>query len=546
MDISLFFELAKIFNDNNYTLYLVGGSVRDYLLYKHFDDMDVVTSTPLKELENILTFKSIFSHCGSGKIIFHNQEIDITNLRCESNYDDFRHPKEIKYVESPKDEYQRRDITINALYMDKDGKILDFVNGQKDLENKIIRCVGNAEERFKEDPLRILRVLRFAFNLSFEIEENTRLSIFSCKHLLKKINYLKICEELRKFKNKEDAVRDYLSKYKIDEEIPLFYECNNRIIFDLHCDTITALYKNKGNIVKNDLQIDFNKMQKGSYLGQVFAVFVNLKEHKKPYQYAKDVINYYHKLIKENNNFIEEAYTYEDLIRIEKQNKRIAFLSIEDAGIIEGDLSRIDELYSLGVRMMTLTWNYPNCIGNPNINLAKEDVNIFYYEKELGLTPFGKKVVKKMNDLGMIIDVSHLSDKGLEDVLSLSKKPICASHSSIRELNKCARNLDLEQLKKLHTHSSIIGINYCYDFVKIASLNYIDSIVEHFKYIKNEVNSSILCFGSDFDGIEVKDELKDASTNKEILSKLTKIFSKKELSKIAYENFFNLVKENQN
>ncbi len=547
MDFKTFQNLEKLFSKHGFKLFLVGGSVRDYLLYHHFEDMDVATNAPLEKMKEFLFFKKMFPKMESGTILFDNELIDVTRLRKEEEYLDFRHPDTITPTEDINLDAQRRDFTCNAIYLDANGKIIDPTNGLSDLKEKKLRIIGDSSKRIKEDPLRILRAIRFAYTLDFKMDEELLKAIKTHKTLLKKLQYSKIVEELNKFKLAPENVRNILKKYEIDEVLPLNYEQHEKIIFDLHCDTITRLYETKESLVKNNGAIDLNKMQKGGYLGQVFAVFINLKKHDNPYQYALDVIDYYHKVIKENDFFIEEALSYNDFMKIKSKGKMIAMLSIEEGGILEGDISRIDELYSKGVRMMSLTWNYKNSIGAPNVDALTKPIDLFKINNQDGLTEFGKKVIKRMNEIGMIIDISHLSDKGVEEVLKLSTKPVVASHSSYRDLYPVSRNLPPHLINDLKGQNGVMGLNYCLDFITNDENHYLLELKNQWKTLIDTFGVNVLSFGSDFDGFTSVDALKDASDMNKILDYLKEILhSKKDLEKIGYLNFLKVLKAHQN
>ena len=158
--IQTFIDLANIYESHGYHLYLVGGTVRDYLLNISLTDMDAVTdATPEEQKEFIEKADYTFSKYGSIKVVFQDIKFDVTTLRKESGYSDSRHPNQVEYTDKLEEDVSRRDVTINALYLSKDLKVIDLVNGQKDLENKVIRVIGDPDNRFKEDPLRIIRLL---------------------------------------------------------------------------------------------------------------------------------------------------------------------------------------------------------------------------------------------------------------------------------------------------------------------------------------------------------------------------------------------------
>lgn len=197
--LEVFIKLADIFESHGYHLYLVGGSVRDYLLGLTLSDMDVVSdATPEEEKEFLEGAEYTFEKYGSVRFNFEGVKFDITTLRQETGYKDSRHPTEVVFTDKLEVDVLRRDITINALYLSKDLKVIDLVNGQEDLKNKIIRMIGDPDKRFNEDPLRILRVLRFKIDFGFEIEKNTYKSLENNISLIDLLNPEKVKQEVNK------------------------------------------------------------------------------------------------------------------------------------------------------------------------------------------------------------------------------------------------------------------------------------------------------------------------------------------------------------
>lgn len=209
-----FIELANEFNKHGYQLYLVGGTVRDYLLNEPLTDMDAVSeATPEEILAFLHNADATFKRFGSLKYkTSDGLKFDVTTLRKESSYEDSRHPSKIIFVKDLKEDYLRRDFTVNALYMNKDLKVIDYCHGQEDLKNNILRMVGDPDTRIKEDPLRILRAIRFHLMHHLKIEE----SLFKAMHdnfdLLRNITDAKIRSELNKI---DDTVVDQKEKMDI-------------------------------------------------------------------------------------------------------------------------------------------------------------------------------------------------------------------------------------------------------------------------------------------------------------------------------------------
>lgn len=200
-------EVLKILNQNNHEAYIVGGYVRDSLLNKKTSDIDICTSATPKEILAIFD-NVIISDMQYGSVIISHKgcNFDVTTFRKEIKYESNRKPVKIKYIKDLKKDLLRRDFTVNTLCMNSEGKILDILNIKKDLENKILKTVGNPRYRIKEDSLRILRCIRFATILDFEIDSKTKYFLSKYGFLLKKLSMNRKKEELEKIflsKNKE-------------------------------------------------------------------------------------------------------------------------------------------------------------------------------------------------------------------------------------------------------------------------------------------------------------------------------------------------------
>ena len=216
---------------------------------------------------------------------------------------------------------------------------------------------------------------------------------------------------------------------------------------DMHCDTITVLYQNNGDLLRNELHNDLNKMKKGECLLQNFAVFTDIAE--KDSSFTEASIRYYYEQLEKYPELIRPVYRYDDIEKNEKDGCISALLTLEEGSVIDNDLHKLDHFYDEGVRMITLTWNYPNGIGFPNFSMQDGDYEdlLYHINEKDGLTPFGIEYVRRMEELGIIVDVSHLSDRGFYDVLKYTTKPFVASHSCARALCGVARNLTKETLE---------------------------------------------------------------------------------------------------
>lgn len=214
-----FQELVKIFKDNGYSLYLVGGTVRDFLLGKPFDDMDAVTDATPDEMKTFIPDADFtFSKMGSIRYKYNSIKFDITTLREEKSYKDSRHPSSIKFVKDLKIDVIRRDFSINGMYMDEHFIVYDYVNGREDLNNGIIKMIGNPTKRITEDPLRIIRAIRFAIDFDFSIDSKLEKAIFANIDLLKKLNIEKIKQDIKKIhSNDEEKKNYYFNKFGLSE-----------------------------------------------------------------------------------------------------------------------------------------------------------------------------------------------------------------------------------------------------------------------------------------------------------------------------------------
>lgn len=196
-------KLIKIIEQSGYSAYAVGGCVRDFLMNRPCDDIDITTSATPDALEKIFDNNGIkyietgLKH-GTVTALINGEPVEVTTFRTEAGYNDNRHPDSVEFVTDIKTDLSRRDFTINAMAYNENTGIVDLFGGQQDIKNKLIRTVGDADKRFTEDALRIMRALRFASVLSFDIEENTKNAIFKNKHFLKNISVERIYTELSK------------------------------------------------------------------------------------------------------------------------------------------------------------------------------------------------------------------------------------------------------------------------------------------------------------------------------------------------------------
>lgn len=236
----------------------------------------------------------------------------------------------------------------------------------------------------------------------------------------------------------------------------------------MHCDTICEILEGRKrneavSLRDNHLMVDLQKMKTGGYSVQNFALFVENKDIKSPFAKVKELLAVFKEEMNENKDLISQVFNTNDILKNEGAGKMSALLTVEEGAVCEGKLCNLYFLYELGVRMMTLTWNYPNELGHPNFS---EDKDFFTPNTENGLTETGIEFAREMERIGMIIDVSHLSDAGFYDVLNYTKVPFVASHSNARTICPWVRNLTDDMVFRLAERGGVIGLNYCADFLR--------------------------------------------------------------------------------
>ena len=322
---------------------------------------------------------------------------------------------------------------------------------------------------------------------------------------------------------------------------------------DMHCDTISEIWKsrqtaNKEQLSRNRLHIDIQKMKKSGYLLQNFAMFTDLKKHADAFEHVLSLIDVFYEEIEKNKNDISVIKIYDEITENEKQGKISALLTIEEGGCCKGSIDNLEKLYKLGARMMTLTWNYPNELGFPNLYDTAEYAtsDILGFDGSNGLTPKGFEFAEQMEHLGIIIDVSHLSDAGFWDIFNSTKKPFVASHSNARALCRHPRNLTDDMIHAIASRGGVIGLNYYGKFLDDKSPHFssAEKIARHARHILNTGGRECLGLGSDFDGIDGDMEIKDASQIYKLVSALEKnSFTAEEIDNILWKNVLKVYKE---
>ena len=315
---------------------------------------------------------------------------------------------------------------------------------------------------------------------------------------------------------------------------------------DMHCDTLMqAWFRHKKDIYKTSTMLDVQRLQKGGAKAQFFAIFLQSLRMKrmlgplmiKDDRYVEVLMKAFYNTLQKHSDVIAFAGNYQDLERNWQEGKISAFLTMEDGRAVQGKMEKLTEYYVKGVRLLGLTWNHANCFGYPN----SSDVTIM----KKGLSDFGKEAVGEMNRLGMIIDVSHLSDGGFWDVAQLSRKPFVASHSNARALCNHTRHLTDEMIKAVGTSGGVIGLNQCPEFLYPGSgENRIEDMVAHLLHIRNVGGREVAALGSDFDGIGGTLAIKGPQDYDKLAAALAKEgLSEEEIDEIFFKNVERVIRD---
>ena len=314
---------------------------------------------------------------------------------------------------------------------------------------------------------------------------------------------------------------------------------------DMHCDTISRLLEleQKGKpegLRQNSGHLDLMKMKKGGYQAQNFALFVDMGETEDPMKKAMELLDLFYRELDANQDWIAPARSVGEMEENERQGRLSAFLTVEEGGVCKGSLAALRNFYRLGVRMMTLTWNYENELGYPHTMSENPGT---------GLKQTGIEFVEEMERIGMIIDVSHLSDQGFYDVAAHTKKPFAASHSNARALCPHSRNLTDEMLRILGERGGVAGINFATNFldplaVRGRSVSRISDMTAHMRHIADVAGIEAVGLGTDYDGIGGSVEIRDASEMPLLEEGMRKAgFSASEIDKICFGNVKRLYRE---
>ena len=261
-------------------------------------------------------------------------------------------------------------------------------------------------------------------------------------------------------------------------------------LFDLHCDTIERMEELGENMLTDKTQLSLKYLPQIEKWCQTFAIFIpDSKRGAKAVSYYEQVLAYFHKMLQKHADIVEMANTADDIRRITGSKKCAALLSVEGGAVLDGKLENIEKLKKDGVKMMTLTWNGANELASGNVN------------PEMGFTSFGREAVREMERQNIIVDVSHLNDKGMEELMGFATKPIIATHSNLRSVCSHKRNVTEEMFKYIVEHKGLCGLNLLHGFVSDEPMK--DSKAELFRHVYRMLElggEDVIACGSDFDG----------------------------------------------
>ena len=303
---------------------------------------------------------------------------------------------------------------------------------------------------------------------------------------------------------------------------------------DAHIDTLSKMLTRGWERladIPSDSHVTASKLRRSNVGVAVFALFTEKYDARlPPHLRTLRMIDTANEIARSNPGWIELATDIKS-VRHARQNGRIAMvLSIENGIAVEKDLGLLRNFHRLGVRMMSLTWNYRNRLGDGVVGSPA---------RRRGLTPLGRETLREMGRIGMIADVSHLSEKTFWDLMEATEQPVVASHSNAFSVCAHPRNLNDDQIRAISETGGFIGLNFCPDFLNLERDASIGDVVNHARHIAEIGGIEVLALGSDFDGIfSTPKGLEHIGKMEKLVGALQRAgFSRKEINAIAHRNF---------
>ncbi|MEE1187061.1 MAG: membrane dipeptidase [Acutalibacteraceae bacterium] len=299
-------------------------------------------------------------------------------------------------------------------------------------------------------------------------------------------------------------------------------------IFDLHCDTLSEMLIRGVGLKDNGLAIDLNKTKKFENVCITFAAYVSdrFKGRCALNHYRKLKSTFYNSVLSDS---VVNATCADDVKKIWQDKKTAAVFSLENANVIGNDLSVLDELKKDNVRFITLTHNGDNLLASGVLG-SNED-----------LTEFGKSAVERMNELGILPDLSHINEKGFYSVAEISSAPLLVTHSNLKAVKDNKRNLTNDQFKTVVKSGGVVGINFYCEFLNEDTF---ESIYKNISLMLDLGGEDNIAIGSDFDGAKISKELASIDKLDDLCNYLiSKNIRQRVLDKIFYQNALRIIGE---
>lgn len=319
---------------------------------------------------------------------------------------------------------------------------------------------------------------------------------------------------------------------------------------DMHCDTLMVSYQqNRQDLYEMpNAMVDIKRMREAGALAQFFAIFMPSPEAENPLDRSRPIdddayiaycLGVFRNTMGRHGDCIRQALSGSAILKNGEEGTMSAFLTFEDGRPIDGKLENLEHYYHEGIRLISLTWNGENCFGFPNSG----DPEVMHR----GLKPFGKDAVRCMHELGMVVDVSHLSDGGFYDVAALSRKPFVASHSNCRALSPHQRNLSDQMIRTLADKGGVAGLNFCPRFLNadLEDQNSTAALISvHARHMIAVGGIECVALGSDFDGIEGTLEIAGVEQMPQLFDQLHRDgLTDDALEKIAWKNALRVLQD---
>ncbi len=324
---------------------------------------------------------------------------------------------------------------------------------------------------------------------------------------------------------------------------------------DLHSDTVLSLLqqKDEASLFENrQAHVDIKRLEQGNALAQTFAVWMpdpdfelhqaipalSPKNQTEDLAYIDLAISRLKQEIKNHTDKIAWARNGEDIRENERNGKLSAILTLEDARALDHSLENIQRFYEQGFRMFGFLWNKENCIGFPNTSDKKLN--------QLGLKKFGVETIDVLNEMKILVDVSHLNDGGITDVLKYSKKPVLATHSNARYIAKHSRNLTDEHIRGIAESGGVIGLCFAHQFLTDdgEGVSRIEDMVRHLEHIYQAGGEDVLAIGTDFDGTSGQFEIDSPAKMSLLYEHLEGLrWPIDRIEKLAYKNALRVLDE---